>query len=145
MNEPTRVKFVVLLNKKIEAGVAMNAAAHMAACLVARATDSDREKMMFIDYIDADGNKHASSGLSLIVLKADNSNKIRAARELAKQKQILSVDFLQSMTGDTYVEQLERTKLLKESELEYFGLCLFGNKEEIDTITGKFSMWRASP
>jgi Protein of unknown function (DUF2000) len=143
MSESTKVKFVVLLNKKIEAGIAMNAAAHMAACLVAKASPSDREKMMFIDYIDADGNQHPSSGLSLIVLKADNSNKIRTARELAKEKQILFVDFLQSMTGDTYVEQLDKTKLLKEAELEYFGLCLFGNKEVIDTITGKFSMWKA--
>ncbi len=142
MNNPTTDKFVVLLNKKMEPGVAINAAAHMAACLVARANDSQRERMMFIDYIDADSNKHSSSGLSLIVLRADNSNKIRQAKEAANEKGILSIDFLESMTGQTYVEQLERTSQLKESELEYYGLCLFGNKAEIDTITGKFSMWK---
>lgn len=134
---------MVLLNKKIEPGVAMNAAAHMSACVVSQASEADRENMMFINYIDADGNQHPSSGLSLIVLKADNSNKIRVAREAAKAKNILLVDFVQSMTGDTYIDQLERTVQLKESNLEYFGLCLFGKKEEIDTITSKFSMWKS--
>jgi hypothetical protein len=142
MNIPTTHKFVVILNKKIEPGVAINAAAHMVACLIAQANESERQKMMFIDYTDADNNKHPASGLSLIVLKADNSNKIRAARELAKSKNILSVDFLQSMTGDTYIEQLNRTSEIKEVDLEYYGLCLFGNKAEVDTITHKFSMWK---
>jgi len=143
MNSPTTHKFVIILSKKIEPGVAMNAASHMAACLAARASESDRKEMMFIDYIDADGNEHPSSGLSLIVLKADNSNKIRVARNEAKQKGISFVDFLESMTGDTYVEQQARTKQIKESDLEYFGLCLFGKKEDIDPITRKFSMWRS--
>ncbi len=142
MNKPTTHKFAVVLNKKIEPGVAMNAAAHMVACLTTQANESEREQMMFINYMDAEDNEHPSSGLSLIVLRADNSNKIRLARQAAKEKNVLCVDFLESMTGDTYIEQLGRTKLLKESELEYFGLCLFGKKEEVEAITQKFSLWR---
>jgi hypothetical protein len=138
----TTHKFVVVLNKKILPGIALNATAHMAACLVARANESDRESMKFIDYIDADGEQHPSSALSLIVLQADNSNKIRNARQAAKDKGIIFTDFLESMTGQTYAEQLERTKNLKESELEYFGICMFGRKEEIDEITRKFSLWK---
>lgn len=142
MNTNTTHKFAVILNKKIDSGVAINAAAHMTACLAGRAEEIDREKMMFIEYVDSEGNKHPSSALSLIVLRADNSNKISIARENAKAKNILFVDFVGSMTGDTYVEQLERTSRLKESELEYFGLCLFGKKEEIEEITRKFSLWK---
>jgi hypothetical protein len=138
----TTHKFVVLLNKKILTGSAMNASAHMAAVLVAQANESDRENMKFIDYIDADGNQHPSSGLSLIVLQADNSNKIRHARQAAKEKGIIFTDFFESMTGQTYAEQLERTKNLKENDLEYFGLCMFGRKQEIDDITRKFSLWK---
>jgi hypothetical protein len=138
----TKHKFVVLLNKKLPTGVALNAASHMAACLVGRATESEREQMMFLDYIDGNNNAHPTSGLSLIVLRADNSNKIRQAREAAKQANITCIDFLESMTGDSYVEQMERTKQLKEDELEYYGLCLFGEKEALDGITRKFSLWR---
>jgi hypothetical protein len=114
----------------------------MAACLSSKATDEERRNMMFIDYIDADGGRHPVSALSLVVLRADNSNKIRLARNSALEKGILSVDFVESMTKDTYVEQMERTKCLKEEQIEYWGLCLFGLKEEIDPITRKFSIWR---
>ena len=138
----TNHKFVVLLNKKLPIGVAINAASHMAACLAAKATDSEREQMMFLDYIDSNSNAHPTSGLSLIVLRADNSNKIRKAKEAAKQANITHIDFLESMTGDSYVEQMARTKQLKEEELEYYGLCLFGEKSALDGITGKFSLWR---
>lgn len=141
-NGKTDFKFAVILNKKIETPLLFNACAHMMAALAAKGTEEDRENMMFIDFIDADGGKHLISGLSLIVLKADNSNKIRKARNTALEKGILSVDFSETMTKDTYIEQLERTGNKKEEELEYWGLGLFGRKENVDEITRKFSLWK---
>ena len=135
-------KFVVLLIKKLESGIALNAATHMVAALMTKAGPADKEHMKFMDYLDASGQTHLVSGLSLIVLKADNSNKIRVARLRAMEEKILHVDFTESMTGDTYVEQMQRTKSLQESELHYYGLCLFGSKAKIDSITAKFSLWR---
>ena len=140
--ETPNYKFVVLLNKKLEPGVVLNATAHMVAALMEKATDADLANMKFLDYEDADGQVHPVSGLSLIVLRADNSNKIRTARERAKESNILSVDFTESMTGDTYVEQMQRTSSLPESELNYYGICMFGVKQQIDAITAKFSLWR---
>ena len=51
----TSHKIVVVLNKKIEEGVILNACAHMAAALVAKASHETVENMMFVDYLDADG------------------------------------------------------------------------------------------
>ena len=98
--------------------------------------------MRFLDYVDADGGKHPVSGLSLIVLRADNSNKIRTARQRAIEENILLVDFTESMTGDTYVEQMQRTSSLRESELNYYGTCMFAEKDKIDGICSRFSLWR---
>lgn len=140
--DPPLCKFVVLLNKKLDSGVVLNAASHMVASLMDKAGASEKENMKFLDYPDADGQVHPVSGLSLIVLRADNSNKIRTARQQAIEAGILHVDFTESMTGDTCVEQMERTKLQRESELNYYGLCMFGPKHEIDKITSKFSLWR---
>jgi hypothetical protein len=140
--ESLNYKFVVLLNKKIDPGIALNATAHMVASLMAKANESEKMNMKFLDYADADGQVHPVSGLSLIVLRADNSNKIRTARQRALESNILHVDFTESMTGDTYVEQMERTRSLPESELNYYGICLFGIKDHIDSITSKFSLWR---
>ena len=138
----TTYKFVIVLNKKIDAGVVINAASHMAACLAAKASEEEKENMMFVDYIDADGGKHPVSALSLVVLRADNANHIRKARTAAVAANLLITDFTETMTKDTYIEQLARTKQVKEAELEYWGLCLFGKKEVLDPITGKFSLWR---
>jgi hypothetical protein len=135
-------RFAVLLNKKLEPGVALNAASHMVAALMHKAGPADREQMKFMDYTDASGQIHPVSGLSLIVLRADNSNKIRAARLRAMDEEILHVDFTESMTGDTYVEQMQRTGSTQESELYYYGLCMFGRKNRIDSITSRFSLWR---
>lgn len=135
-------KFVVVLSKKLEVGVALNAASHMVAALMEKANTAEREQMKFMNYIDGSSEEHLVSGLSLIVLRAENSNKIRQARGLAIASAILHVDFTESMTGGTYIEQMERTKSLSESELNYYGLCMFGNKQAIDEITSKFSLWR---
>jgi hypothetical protein len=135
-------KFVVLLNKKLEPGVVLNAAAHMVAALMDKAHPADREHMQFMDYVDAGGQSHPVSGLSLIVLRADNSNKIRTARQRAIEDDILHVDFTESMTGGSFAEQMQRTSSVPESGLDYYGLCLFGRRDKIDAITSRFSLWR---
>jgi hypothetical protein len=136
-------RFVIVLSKSIESGVALNACAHMVACLVGRADEATRQQMSFIGYVDADDNVHPVSGLSLIVLSAKNSNQIRTARVAAAERKIPFVDFTESMTKDTYVEQMERTRRLHEQDLEYWGLAMFGARSDLDPITRKFSLWRS--
>ena len=46
------------------------------------------------------------------------------------------------MTVGTYTEQKERTKNTPEEQLEYYGICAFGNKNVISQLTKKFSLWR---
>lgn len=139
---PASSKFVVILNKNLQAGVALNAASHMVAGLVARASPEQVKQMQFITYTDKDNNEHPSiSALSLIVLRG-TSNEIRKTREEAITRGILYVDFLETMTGQTYVEQLERTRQTDGEHLEFFGICLFGLKTDLDEFTRKFSLWR---
>lgn len=116
-------------------------ASHMVAALMAKATDEDKERMKFLEYVDGSEKIHLVSGLSLIVLRADNSNKIRRTRYRAIDVGILYVDFTESMPGDTYIEQMNRTQSIPESELIYYGLCMFGLKEKIDPLTSKFSLY----
>ena len=138
----TNHKFVVVLKKGLDSGVAMNAASHMVACLVARASETDSSAMQFVDYVDGDGNAHPVSALPLVVLGAKSGNHIHAARLAALDASVPFVDFTESMTRDTYKEQMERTAALREEELTYWGLCMFGLRNEIDPITRKFSLWQ---
>ncbi len=138
-NVNTNKKFVAILNKNLSQAIIMNALAHMSACLVSKY--SDIKEMSFVDYVDKDGNKHPVSALTFIILEG-NSNKIRELRKEAIANGIHFVDFTNTMTQGTYVEQLERTKNNSEAELEYYGICLFGEKEKINPLTKKFSLWK---
>jgi hypothetical protein len=135
-DQPTH-RFVLVLSGKLEPGVALNAGAHMAAALVARAGDEARRHMSFVDYLDADGAAHPVSALSLVVLRARNSNQIRSARLAASGLGIPYVDFTASMTKDTYVEQMERTSAIREADLDYWACaCSAGKRISIRSPAG---------
>ena len=134
-------KFVVLVNKNLEIGRAMNAIAHSCAGLVAASPEEIRQRMSFIDFADKDSAVHKSiSGLSLIVLRGSN-NELKKARRKFIENDVLFTDFVETMTGDTYKEQLEKTAALGTEELEYFCVAAFGEKAVIDPITKRFSLW----
>lgn len=82
-------KLVAVISDKLEAGVAMNALAHMS--LGVGALLGQGEALM-CDYQDADGISHpAISAYPFIILKG-RPNKIREAAALAKAQNILSND-----------------------------------------------------
>jgi len=135
-------KFVVIVNKSLDMGVALNAIAHSCAGLAASAPDEVREKMSFIDFIDKDHFAHKSiSGLSLIVLRGSNAE-LKKARKKFIESVIHFVDFTETMTGDTYKEQLEKTASVPSEELNYYCVAAFAEKERIDPITKRFSLWK---
>jgi len=55
---------------------------------------------------------------------------------------ILFVDFIETMTGDTYAEQLVKTKEINTEEHNYFGLLAFGEIDKINPITKRLSLYK---
>ncbi len=140
-NQPTTHRFVAVLNKKIETGKLMNALAHMSAGFTALFTD--KEPLRFDSYFDKDGGEHKSiSDNPFIVLAADNSNKIRTLRNTLIENNITFNDFTSTMTVGTFAEQKQRTKETPEAELEYYGICFFGENDQLRELTKKFSLWK---
>lgn len=134
-------RFVAILNRKIETGKLLNALGHMTAGLAGGAArDLD---LHLLQYVDGDGGTHPYiSHFPFIVLQADNGNQIRTVRGEAIMQGIPCTDFVSSMTVGTSAEQLERTKATPEADLEYFGICLFGETEALRQLTKKFSLFR---
>ena len=114
---------------------------HLGMPVLAFGSEAGKEYLHLADYIDADGGKHVSSKMPFIILKA-NSNKIRGLRQEALNAGIQFVDFINTMTGDTYVEQLERTKQTRDADLIYYGIVLFGDWDKVSELTRKFSLWK---
>lgn len=97
----------------------------------------------YIDYVDLDGNVHPNlSHYPFIVLKADNSNKLRKIREEALSRGINFTDFRSTMIDGGSTEQQLRTKETKEADLEYLGFCLFGDTETLREFTKRFSLYK---
>jgi len=134
-------RFVAVLNKKIELGKLMNALGHLTVGLVV--CNDKQDDFYFLEYEDNDGKKHlGASHFPFIVLKADNSNKIRVVRNEAIKRNIPFTDFTSTMSIGTTEEQMQATKKTAEADLEYFGICLFGTTQELKEITDKFSLFR---
>lgn len=132
-------KLVAVMNEKIEPGIVMNALAHMC---IGFGSILGQELLQLTDYVDADGLSHPFiSKMPFMVLKA-NSNKIRLLRQAALQEGIKCVDFTDTMTVGTYVEQLERTKQTHDADLIYYGIVLFGEWDQVSELTRKFSLWK---
>src|ERR1700730_5050260 len=114
-------KLVAVMNEKIDHGIIMNALAHM--CIGFGAAIG-KELLRLTDYKDADGGSHPNiSEMPFIILKS-TSNKLRALRKWAIEMNIQFVDFTNTMTEGTYLDQIERTKNTKEEELIYYGIAL---------------------
>ncbi len=42
----------------------------------------------------------------------------------------------------TYLDQIEKTKQVKDQDLIYYGIVLFGDWQKVTELTCKFSLWR---
>ncbi|KIF51157.1 DUF2000 domain-containing protein [Vibrio owensii] len=133
-------RFVAVISKKVEVGRAVNVLGHLSVSLANQLSDGDA---VYIDYHDLDGNVHPNiSHYPFIVLRADNSNKIRKLRQEALDKDIPFSDFTHTMVvGGSEIQQ-QTTKNTPEADLEYLGICLFGETETLRELTKKFSLYR---
>ncbi|MEZ9927116.1 DUF2000 domain-containing protein [Vibrio breoganii] len=133
-------RYVAILSKKMDLGRSLNVLGHLSVGLSNLLEDSEGQ---YVDYQGMDGNVHPSlSHYPFIVLKADNSNKLRKVRDEAISRNIKFTDFTSSMIEGGSVEQQQRTKETKEADLEYLGVCLFGDTDVLREITKKFSLYK---
>lgn len=132
-------KLVAVLNKSIETGKIMNALAHMCIGLGSAINKGD---LRLTDYKDADGGSHPFISEIPFIILSENSNKIRKLRQEAMANNIIFNDFTDTMTVGTYQEQIERTAQVKDENLIYYGIVLFGEWNKVTDLTRKFSLWR---
>lgn len=139
MMYPFENKLVAIMNKSIEPGKVMNALAHM--CIGFGATLGN-EPLQLIEYQDKENNVYPSiSKMPFIILSA-NSNKINNMRKMAIEAEIKYSVFTDTMTVGSWEEQISRTKVTQETDLNFIGIVLFGEWGKVTEMTKKFSLWK---
>lgn len=136
-------RLVAILNKRVETGKAMNALAHCVAGVTCLAGEPGRAALKFIDFVDFDSlNFPSISARSFIILRGSEGD-LRKVHQQARGSNLPVVAFLESMTGGTYIEQLERTKATPTAKLSYYAVALIGSAANVNPITKKYSLWRS--
>ena len=126
-------KVIGLMTNEMPFGVAINALAHMSAGFAARMIEEGKP-VETRTLTDGMGGAHNSVAVEKLDVRLATSEQIRSFRTAALAADLSVVDFVQTMTGDTYAEQLERTKASSEEDLVYYGVMVAGDAEVVDGL-----------
>lgn len=133
-------KIVVVLNKDQEKWKVMNALGHIGAYL-GNKMDSDFDTGEH--FVTKDGIKHPrNSQYAIITLQATN-NELMDLMQRVRESGLLYLGYIPEMTettDDSKLEQMVGTK--EDKEIEYLGIGVFGDKEEVEKLTKKFSLFK---
>ena len=134
-------KIVGIIASNVEPAVALNVIGHLA---ISIGKYSESEIMGKPVINDKSGIEHLGISQFPFIITKVKAGKLKETINIAKQNPNLLVadypkDMLDTKTDDELVESIG----LKENDkLEYLGAIIYGNTKDVDSITGKYQLWR---
>lgn len=133
------MKTVIVVNNNLPAGLASNACAVLGISLGRLVPELVGE-----DCTDASGQIHKGITNRVVPVLGASTEQIKEiSQKLEALDKIESVGFnttaQRSRTYDEYREQLSK---MKNSQIDYSGICLYGDKKSIDSLTGSLPLYK---
>ena len=138
MSKSTK-KFVAVINKDLEKSVAMNILGHMSVAMGNYAED-----YLGVDnFEDSSGETHnAMPRHPFIILKA-SIEEINNIYKNAKNSELTVVsapeEVYTTYTDEEFVGQVSQKSA---EEIQYYGICLYGDVEKVNEFTGGLSLYK---
>ena len=134
-------KIVGIVASNVEPAVALNVIGHLAISIGKYSNDEIMGKPVIVD---KSGINHLGISQFPFIITKVKSGKLKNAIDLAKQNPNLLVadypkDILDTRTDDELVASINSKE---NDKLEYLGAIIYGNTTDVDSITGKYQLWR---
>ena len=134
-------KIVGIVASNVEPSVALNVIGHLAISIGKYSNDEIMGKPVIAD---KSGINHLGISQFPFIITKVKSGKLKTAIDLAKQNPNLLVadypkDMLDTRTDDELVASINSKE---NDKLEYLGAIIYGNTTDVDSITGKYQLWR---
>ena len=134
-------KIVAIIATNVEPEVALNIVGHLS---ISIGKYSNEEIMGKPVITDKSGIEHLGISQFPFIITKVKAGKLKNAIDLAKQNPNLLVadyprDMLETRTDDELVSSISSKD---NDKLEYLGAIIYGNAEDVNSITGKYQLWR---
>jgi hypothetical protein len=133
-------KAVIVVRRDIEPWQITNTIAHIAAYLGNKLGERFDTGEYFVT---KDGVQHPRNSQYAIIVLEGNQDDLRVLSAEARTRNILHLDFIRGMIDTNDDAELEGwVKEKDDKDTEYLGVGVFGGKDELKEITGKFKLWK---
>ncbi len=133
------MKCVIVIDKSLPTGLLVNTAGLLGATLGRK-----KDEIIGPDVSDASGGSHVGIlNITLPILAAD-ANTIRAIRDKAVRTEgLLVVDFTETaQKALRYEDYTERIAEMRQEDLKYLGIALYGAKKPVNKLVGNLPLLR---
>lgn len=134
-------KCVMVIDENLPLGIIANTAAIMGITL-----GKKMPEVVGMDVCDGSGNEHLGIIEFPVPILRGNAAMIKAIRKRLYEpafSDLMVVDFSDLAQGcKTYGEFVEKMKTVAETELEYFGVGICGDKKKVNRLTGSIALLR---
>ena len=132
-------RLTIVVRKDVEGWEAANTIAHISAYI-----GHELESFGTGDTFDTkDGKKYPrNSQYPIIIKRANSSEQLHTVLTKAREGEVLHHAFIREMistTDDSEIETILGAK--NDEEVEILGIGVFGEHDEINTLTKKFGLW----